>query len=320
MMQDAINAFATQFNFRPKIENASKLRTYKKFVILGMGGSNQAPSILKIRDPFLDIISHRDYGIPKLSPEAMKGVLFIASSYSGNTEEAIDGFHEVRKRGLPLAVIATGGKLLDRAKHYKVPYVAIPKTGIQPRSALGFQILGLTALMRQTRLTRELAALSSSLKPRRFEIKGKALAKKLKGRVPLIYASTRNAAIALIWKIKFNETGKIPAFAHAVPELNHNEMTGFDAISSTKKLTAPFHVLFIKGDDHLQIRKRMDVTAKLYKKRGLSSDFISLSDFSFKAIFESLLLADWAAFYTAELYGTESEQVPMVEEFKKLIS
>jgi len=30
-------------------------------------------------------------------------------------------------------------------------------------------------------------------------------------------------------------------------------------------------------------------------------------------------LADWAAYYTAEGYGVESEAVPMVEEFKKLI-
>ena len=37
-------------------------------------------------------------------------------------------------------------------------------------------------------------------------------------------------------------------------------------------------------------------------------------------IFSSLLLADWTAYYTALAYGLEPEQVPMVEEFKKLIS
>ena len=33
----------------------------------------------------------------------------------------------------------------------------------------------------------------------------------------------------------------------------------------------------------------------------------------------ALMLADWAALYTAEYYGNESEEVPMIEEFKKLI-
>jgi hypothetical protein len=37
-------------------------------------------------------------------------------------------------------------------------------------------------------------------------------------------------------------------------------------------------------------------------------------------IFNYLLLADWTAVHIANLYGLESEQVPMVEEFKKLIS
>jgi hypothetical protein len=36
-------------------------------------------------------------------------------------------------------------------------------------------------------------------------------------------------------------------------------------------------------------------------------------------IFSSLILADWAAYYLALKYNVEPEQVPMVEEFKKLI-
>jgi hypothetical protein len=35
--------------------------------------------------------------------------------------------------------------------------------------------------------------------------------------------------------------------------------------------------------------------------------------------FNSLLLADWAAYYTAEGYRLDAEQVPMVEEFKRLM-
>ena len=39
----------------------------------------------------------------------------------------------------------------------------------------------------------------------------------------------------------------------------------------------------------------------------------------FEKIFSSLLLADWTAVAIADGYGLESEQVPMVEEFKALM-
>ena len=44
------------------------------------------------------------------------------------------------KRGLPLAAISIGGKLLERAEKDGIPYIQMPDTGIQPRSALGFLI------------------------------------------------------------------------------------------------------------------------------------------------------------------------------------
>jgi len=37
-------------------------------------------------------------------------------------------------------------------------------------------------------------------------------------------------------------------------------------------------------------------------------------------IFGSLLTGVWSAYYLALSYGAEPEQVPMVEEFKKLIA
>jgi glucose/mannose-6-phosphate isomerase len=318
MMQDAIRSFPSQFSWKPKIVNAGKLKKADEFVVLGMGGSNLAFDLLKIRDPKLKIHAHRDYGLPALAP---KGALYIASSYSGNTEETIAGFLEAKKRGLPLAALATGGKLLALAKRYGVPYVEMPKTGIQPRSALGFAALSLAALMGLRGHVAELSALSKRLNAKRLEAKGKALARSMKGRVPVIYASLENAPIAYNWKIKFNETGKIPAFSNSFPELNHNEMTGFDSSAGTKKLSRGFHFVFLKDGKSAKVAKRMDVTARLYRARGLKVEVLPLSGRSaYETMFNSLLLADWTAYYTGKGYGAETNDVPMVEEFKRLIA
>ena len=224
-MEEAILNFAKQFEYEPEIENADKLQKLEKFILVEMGGSHLQGELLKSVRPAFDLVVHRDYGLPELSESALKNSLIIASSYSGNTEETISAFEEAIEKGYPVAASSIGGKLIELAKQHEVPYVQIPDTGIQPRSALGFTFKTLAKLTGQEEVLRDAATLASQLAPEEYEEKGKALAATLKGSVPVIYSSRRNESVAYNWKIKFNETGKVPAFYNVFPELNHNEMT-----------------------------------------------------------------------------------------------
>lgn len=321
MMQDAILDFHKQFEYQPKIENKSNLKKRKQFVVLGMGGSHLAADALRAYNPSIPLIIHSDYGLPATSPEILKNSLIIASSYSGNTEEVIEGLLDARKKKLAVAVIAVGGKLLELAKKYRLPYIQLPNTGIQPRSALGFSLMALLTVMDQKQALNEARKLSKILKPKTIEKSGKTLAEKLQHQVPVIYTSENNRALAYNWKIKLNETGKIPAFYNVIPELNHNEMTGFDVAKTTTQLSNNFTFLFLTdSSDHPKNQKRMKIVEKLYKKRGLQTITLPLKGKTrFERMFTSLLLADWTAVHLAAVYGLESEQVPMVEEFKQLV-
>lgn len=321
-MRDTIINFNKQFEYEPVIEHASEFKKYRKFFVSGMGGSHLAADLLKVWEPTLDVIVQEDYAPPAIPKSMMRGRLFIASSYSGNTEEVIDVYTYARAHELPLAVVAVGGKLIDLARQDGVPYVQLPDTGIQPRSALGFSLRGLAALMSLNKVLRQTKALVKKLKPEKYEKTGQALAEKFKDYVPVIYASTRNESLAYNWKIKFNETGKIPAFSNVFPEMNHNEMTGFDVQPTSKHLSEKFGFIFLKDpEDHPRVQKRMAVMEQQYRDRGLIVESLELQGKTvWEKIFTSLILADWAAVSTAELYGLESEQVPMVEEFKKLIA
>ena len=319
-MHDAIKNFHQQFSYEPEIQNQKHLVKKVKFIVAGMGGSHLAAGLLNTGRPALDIMIHRDYGLPALSDEELLSRLVILSSYSGNTEEVIDVFHAAKKKGVAMAAISVGGELLALAKEHDVPFIQLPDTGIQPRSALGYSIKALSKFVQEDVLA-ELGELASTLHPLDSEKDGKTLAQRLKARVPIIYASAHNAPLAYNWKIKFNETGKIPAFYNVLPELNHNEMTGFDVKDSTKKLAEKFYVILLKDrHDDRRIQKRMDVLQRLYTERGLPIEVVAVQgESAWHAIFSTLVLADWAAYYTAEQYGLESEHVPMVEEFKKLI-
>ncbi len=321
MMQDAIRDFAKQFEYQPVVENGGKLERKNRVVVIGMGGSHLAGDMILRLIPDFPMRAHSDYGLPTLPVGELEDSLIICSSYSGNTEEVLSAYDEAIERGLSVAVIAVGGKLIENAKKDGVPYIQIPDTGIQPRSALGFSVLGHLKLLGQEKLLAELTSLASILNSEKIENDGRKLAGRMRDHAPVIYSSRKNWTLAWNWKIKFNETGKIPAFHNVFPELNHNEMTGFDTVDSSKHLSQNFYVLILKdSDDHPKIQKRMEIVEKLYRDRGVSVETIELSgDSPAEKLFSSLILADWTAVYIAELYGLESEEVPMVEEFKKMI-
>ncbi|MEK7195230.1 MAG: bifunctional phosphoglucose/phosphomannose isomerase, partial [Patescibacteria group bacterium] len=300
------------------IENPEKLGGFKKFLVAGMGGSHLAADLLKIWKPDLDLIVWHNYGLPPVKD--LKERLVIASSYSGNTEETVGAFEEAKKRRLPLAVISSGGKLTTMAHMLRLPHVVVP-SHIQPRMATGYMLKAILKFMGDRKGLEELGKLTEDIHPSWHEGKGKILARRLRGSVPVIYSSEANFPIAYNWKTKFNETGKIPAFCNAFPELNHNEMTGFDMKKRTSGLSSRFHFVFLRdGDDEPKIKRRMNVTEKLLKKRGFKTETVNLAGKTvWEKIFNSLVLADWTAYYTAKLYGVEPEEVPMVEEFKKLI-
>lgn len=327
-MEHAIRNIDTQFDFRPKVENENELKPAVSFVVGGMGGSHLAAGLLKILNPEIDIHIHEDYGLPPLASRRFQHSLFIASSYSGNTEETLDFAERAFAKGHNVAVISTGGKLLDFAKKQFIPYIELPQTGIQPRSAIGFSLMAFCRLLGDEKTANNLIALGFKLKKDRLEKlselekRGAILAHELRGKVPVIYSSRTNSAIAYNWKIKFNETAKIPAFFNVLPELNHNEMTGFDVIPSTEKLSNDFFFIFLGDEnDSPRIQKRMDILKKLYQKRKLDGIYISFTEKTLEEnMFSSLLLADWTTLSLSKIYGTEPEKVPMVEEFKKLMT
>jgi len=327
-MSDPIKNFPSQFAYEPEIVNPAEHRQYERYIVVGMGGSALAGDLLTAWKPELPVVVRRDYGLPAetlakagLPPADKQRTLVIVSSYSGNTEEAIEAFHEAQKLGLPNISITIGGKLLELAKAAKIPYIQMPDLHLQPREALGLSFRAHLRALNLDEALRETRGLATSLIPANYETAGRELAERLHDSVPVIYSSTRNRIIGYVWKIKFNETAKIPAFANVFPELNHNEMTGFDIQPATAAIAGNFRFIFLADDDdHPQIRKRMDITAGLLRERKLSVEMVHLEGPSrFAKMFSLILLADWTTYHAAKAYGSDPTEVPMQENLKKAL-
>ncbi len=318
MFIQTLQNFPKQFEWEPKIENSDQLVKADNFVVCGMGGSHLAAGLAKIALPGLSLITHSDYGFPVLP----KPGLGIISSHSGNTEEALDSFRTAKQQNIPLAVITSGGKLLELAQQNNIPYIQIPDSNIQPRFALGYSLIALLKFTGQAESLLEVSRLSNLLDASIAEHQGRELAQKLENKIPVIYGSTPNTALAYTWKIKFNETIKIPAFYNVLPELNHNEMNGFDTQEKTSSLMNKFHFLFLQDQaDHPKILQRMNALKTIFERQGFGVEVLPLMGESvFHKIFNSLIIADWASLYLSQFYGTDPDKVPMIEEFKKMMA
>lgn len=316
MIENDIRHFNGQFGFRPKLENALNLKVFNNIVLGGMGGSHLSADLVKIFVPGLNLIVHSDYGLPQVMPKG--DVLFVASSYSGNTEETLDFFERVMAKKLPVAVVASGGKLLELAKLYSLPYVVLPG-GLQPRMAIGYSFVALLEVLGEKEVLEEAHILERIMEPEALEKIGQDFAEKLHKKITLVYSSKDLFPLSYIWKIKLNENGKAPAFCNSLPELNHNEIVGFDNLPALKDLGDKFHVIILKdGSEHLRVSKRIELTRQLLEKRSVDVSVIELAGESkMEKVFNSVVLADWISFYVAKLNGADPERVNIIEDLKR---
>lgn len=317
-MKQVILDFPKQFRegFRVAKNTIAKGK-FDAVLVCGMGGSalpgNVLNTWLKDQKIALPLYINRDYNLPHYID---KNFLTVCISYSGNTQETISCYLQAKKRKLPLAVITSGGKLSKLSKKDKTPIAVVPGN-IQPRFALAYQSTALIKILINSGIindnSKNILSLEKSLKPKNLESQGKKIAKKIKNRIPLFYASDKNKFIARLWKIQINENSKNPAFFNYIPELNHNEMVGFE-----NKNLKPFYIIILRDStDNPKNLKRMKVLASIMKKRGVAVDFINIQGKNtLSKLFSSFLLGAWASYYLALENKVDPTPVSIVEEFK----
>ncbi len=321
MLEEVIKNFNKQFEYQPEIQNSGVFGKYKKFIICGVGGSNLAAGVIKGWKPKLDMIQHRDYGLPDIEESELKEKLIVLSSYSGNTEETISAFRESLARKLPLIVISKGGELLKLARENNAPYIQLPDAKTQPRFAMGFSIKATLKAMGEESILTDINGEADSFNSEEYKEIGKSIADTMGDKIPLIYSSHQNSGLSYFWKINFNETVKLPAFFNTWPELNHNEMIGFESKIFDGKLNHKFAFIFLNDpDDEPQIKKRMIVTKKVLSDLGFSVLDADLTGPSlWHKSFVGIATALWVSHYLAEYYGINPEDISMIESFKKQI-
>ncbi|MBI4017451.1 MAG: bifunctional phosphoglucose/phosphomannose isomerase [Candidatus Aenigmarchaeota archaeon] len=302
-------------NFGKQCESAQTLGrgirvSAQRVLIAGVGGSAFAGDVLRTVAQEADVYVHRDYGLPRLGKDA----LVFAVSYSGNTEETLSALQQAIQEKRPVVGISSGGKLEELCLAHHTDHIKIP-AGVQPRNALGYLIIPMLNVLEENGIVgkQELGGLRKELEDPAIRKEGKRIAALLEGKTPLIYSSERMACLSYGWKTRVNENAKVHAFAHRVPELNHNELVGY-----TKKI-GNFYTLMIRDrEDSTRVRKRFDATKKMIEELGGECCIVDTRGSGLLSrVFNTLHIGDWASYELALRYGVDPEPVHVIERFKK---
>ena len=286
-----------------------------RVVIAGMGGSAIAGLILKDISPHLEIIVERNY-----FPNAIidEGTLLIISSYSGNTEETLSYYKHASSLTRNIFGITSGGKLLELLKNDKHNHCLLPK-GYPPRSILGYTLTVLIKLLDEDELLNIINIDLLQEYSDKFSLEDSevyAIAKKIHTTFPVIITEEDLYSIGYRLKSQLNENSKMLSYNVTLPEMNHNDIVGWESKMIDKNL---FSLIWIDISWPANI-KRMDITKDILKNKISSSHHIEIpSDIrnDLSGLFYLINYLDWLSYWCGHLNDIDIDAVKSIDTLKK---
>lgn len=313
-MFDAIYTFAEQMETAQTIgKNIQLNRNYaniERILFAGMGGSGMAGAMTRTlvqHETSIAIDVHQNYDLPTWVNEK---TLVICISYSGNTEETLSCFEAAHKKGAPIIGVTSGGTLLEKLALHNYDFIKVP-SGLPPRAALGYLSVPLIYLMEKLGITQSdmQSALDNTIEDLK-KYREMWCAKnddnttyyygtRLNECMPVIYGEDgTTGCIATRWRAQFAENSKMIARTHILPELDHNEIVGWQQNQDLLKRS----VVIWLNDKRMHPRNiaRQKITKEVIEGMPIIQlEFEAPGDTWCQRMFTLVHLGDWISYWCA---------------------
>jgi len=300
-------------------------------VVAGMGGSAIGGDVARLlckNELKVPMVVSRNYTLPGW---VNKNTLVICSSYSGNTEETLAAFEHARDKGAQIVGISTGGILSEKMAEFELDLVTIPG-GLQPRAALGFSLVPMLFLMKQTGLIGPetmdqlpdaasfIASIRDQYGKQSDDNPTYSLAQRIYKTIPVIYGETdATGTLAVRFKGQLSENAKMLAYCNELPEMNHNEIVGF---KNNQDILNHISIIWLKDEkDHPRIAVRQDSTREIIGDLCANHEVISAQGDSAAIRYLQLIhYGDWVSYWCAILHQTNPTPVKKIDRLKAILS
>jgi glucose/mannose-6-phosphate isomerase len=303
---------------------------YNAIAGLGMGGSAIGSDLVaavyrdELRVPMTTV---RDYSVPAWVGQR---TLVFGVSYSGDTEETVAAFNHARKRGAKVIGIASGGELARICSGSGLPCVIVPG-GQPPRASTGYLLMPMVAILERLGLIGDqasarqecLAVLEAQAQEygpqsRTDANRAKQLAALMHCKVPIIYASAPTfGVVACRWRTQLNENSKVLALSHELPELDHNEIVGWELGRNLLRRRCVIVLTDPAMSDRMRLR--LDITRQLLGGLDIHQE-LARGDSALARVLSAMYVGDVTSIYLAFLNGVDPYDIRSINELKKRLA
>jgi glucose/mannose-6-phosphate isomerase len=226
-----------------------------------------------------------------------------------------------------------GGALAREAGTSGIPTLWYSCDG-EPRSALGYGALTLLGLLTTLGVVEmsddevaeaidelEVACRDFNAHDPARENRAQALAREIRGSVPVIFADASLAPAATRWQTQFNENAKCWAFSAALPEILHNAVEGIGRYA-TAPGSAPFFVVLLEDSARpAAARARIEALQEHLFDCGVPCTRLRFSGSSLlSSLLQACMLGDWVSYYLAVEAGIDPSPVPTITRMKRRVA
>lgn len=325
-MKQLVQAFPEQLKQALEIGEQAILTfpdtAFQNVVIAGLGGSGIGGNLVYsiVCDELqIPVTVSKGYKIPGFVNER---TLFIASSFSGNTEETIDSVGQALECKATIVCVTSGGELLNIVQKNALPHIVIPGESKSPRACLGYSVVQMLFVLHKAGLIsanfkNELKNSLNFLKQEQENIKEQAqgIAAKLHDKLPILYADGRFEPVAIRSQQQINENSKQFCHVNFFPEMNHNELVGW---VFPEKIISQSVVMFLKSDlNHPRVELRMQLCKPIFEQKAHEVLDIESKGKSFiEQAFYLIHLFDWISVYLADANNIDPNPVKVIDYLK----
>lgn len=329
-MKELILGFGPQLLEGLKIARAATLSqpksAVKQVVIAGMGGSGIGGNLIKALTTDTCIVPievSKSYDIPGyVGP----GTLFIACSFSGNTEETLAASEKAKANGAQIVAITSGGKMGEFAKGNGYDCIYIPGRSNSPRASIGYSFIQILLILKHFGLIPtdhfyEIEASAALLEKEQSAIQAKAkeITAHFKNKLPILYGDTKMEAVLVRAQQQIAENSKQLSHVNVMPEMNHNELVGWD---HARVIFANAATLLLRTSfDHPRTTVRLDVCKGIFEKvAGRVLDLEAKGNSFLEQCMYINHVLDWTSFFLAEENGVDPFPVDVINYLKNELS
>lgn len=291
-------------------------------LITGLGGSGIGGTIVAgLVAPLsqVPVAVNKDYLLPAF---VGKNTLVIACSYSGNTEETLSATRQALHKGAQVACITSGGELYEIAKTRNLNVITM-QGGNPPRSMFAYSFAFLCYYMQfykvaKLNVEKDLEAAIRLINDEEADIlvEAERMSSHLKGKIPVVYAVSGNLGIASRWRQQFNENAKMLSWEAEIPEMNHNELVGWEGGNkSYMPIFLRNHTDFNRNQRRIEINKQI-----ISEKAGQVLELWSKGNSAIERILYLVHFGDWVSFYLSEINKVDIMDIKSIDLLKSELS